>query len=292
VNVTVPIRFGTQPSTYPGMGSSQPTIPPYVQLFYENGEQRECDALPIYEESCKDDQPPPFSPIAPVMSQSSVRAASEPVSSPSPFHGPEEVPAPGETLTAGEGDSRSPSPSPPSEPSDEDDDPMDGSYRSDMSFPLDDAPSDIQARPDLTASLRGADGRPITTSPAATRTATATPPITRFAALACRFQGLQLPPPTESMLPDVLSAGARSPSTPRAYPYPSFAAAQALHAAAGPSQAGDSSLGSDQMDVDTSRVREPSTDAERVPITPSGRTARFKLHQPIPIRAPITSNDL
>ncbi|ORY29829.1 hypothetical protein BCR39DRAFT_505406 [Naematelia encephala] len=52
VILTTPIRFGTCPSTCPSSSSSTSPdhiqLPAYVQLFRENGEQRECDPLPLY----------------------------------------------------------------------------------------------------------------------------------------------------------------------------------------------------------------------------------------------------
>ncbi|KAK4690062.1 hypothetical protein P7C73_g25, partial [Tremellales sp. Uapishka_1] len=48
VILSTPIRFGTCPSTMPSANRSSPALPAYIQLFHENGELRECDALPLY----------------------------------------------------------------------------------------------------------------------------------------------------------------------------------------------------------------------------------------------------
>lgn len=41
-----PIRFATEPTTFPHRPLAAP--PPYVSMFHENGDMRECDPLPLY----------------------------------------------------------------------------------------------------------------------------------------------------------------------------------------------------------------------------------------------------
>jgi hypothetical protein len=48
VLLSAPIHFGTTPATL--YADKPPSLPPYVQLFHENGDQRECDPLPLYTE--------------------------------------------------------------------------------------------------------------------------------------------------------------------------------------------------------------------------------------------------
>jgi hypothetical protein len=44
--VELPIRFGSAPETLPTPASKGP--PPYIAVFHENGELRDCDPLPLY----------------------------------------------------------------------------------------------------------------------------------------------------------------------------------------------------------------------------------------------------
>ncbi|EIW67223.1 hypothetical protein TREMEDRAFT_64469 [Tremella mesenterica DSM 1558] len=48
VLLSTPIRFGTCQDTLPLSASSRSQLPPYIQLFHENGDLRECDPLPLY----------------------------------------------------------------------------------------------------------------------------------------------------------------------------------------------------------------------------------------------------
>ncbi|WVQ93510.1 hypothetical protein IAU59_000584 [Kwoniella sp. CBS 9459] len=48
VILSTPIRFGTCPSTMPSTSTKSLALPAYIQLFHENGDLRECDALPMY----------------------------------------------------------------------------------------------------------------------------------------------------------------------------------------------------------------------------------------------------
>ncbi|WWC88092.1 uncharacterized protein L201_002996 [Kwoniella dendrophila CBS 6074] len=51
VILSTPIKFGTCPSTMPDARPDAVPLPAYIQLFHENGDLRECDALPIYTKS-------------------------------------------------------------------------------------------------------------------------------------------------------------------------------------------------------------------------------------------------
>ncbi|WWC60381.1 uncharacterized protein I303_102953 [Kwoniella dejecticola CBS 10117] len=51
VILSTPIKFGTRPSTMPSNKEKPAPLPAYIQLFHENGEQREGDPLPLYSKS-------------------------------------------------------------------------------------------------------------------------------------------------------------------------------------------------------------------------------------------------
>nr|XP_019050465.1 hypothetical protein I302_00899 [Kwoniella bestiolae CBS 10118]OCF29395.1 hypothetical protein I302_00899 [Kwoniella bestiolae CBS 10118] len=51
VILSTPIKFGTCPSPIPSSKPKPAPLPAYIQLFHENGDLRECDALPIYSKS-------------------------------------------------------------------------------------------------------------------------------------------------------------------------------------------------------------------------------------------------
>ncbi|OCF40063.1 hypothetical protein I317_06138 [Kwoniella heveanensis CBS 569] len=87
VILSTPIRFGTCPSTMPSSSTKAPSLPAYIQLFHENGDLRECDALPVYSKSEDgsdeiSDRPPVQAPIPsePAPSYNSLFSSSAPSS--------------------------------------------------------------------------------------------------------------------------------------------------------------------------------------------------------------------
>lgn len=56
VQLSTPIRFATHPHTMPVPNSWAP--PPYIHTFHENGDQRDCDPLPLYSSAPPPDMPP------------------------------------------------------------------------------------------------------------------------------------------------------------------------------------------------------------------------------------------
>lgn len=65
IRLSAPIRFGTSISTVPGVDNSV-LLPPYIQVFHENGSMRQCDPLPLYTrtpEPTVAESPPPRSPV-------------------------------------------------------------------------------------------------------------------------------------------------------------------------------------------------------------------------------------
>jgi hypothetical protein len=76
VVLSVPIRFATSPTTEEVVQGDtcilrKPTLPAYIQMFHENGEQRQCDPLPMYTPSTASTPPPSYYPIAEAMVPSS-----------------------------------------------------------------------------------------------------------------------------------------------------------------------------------------------------------------------------
>ncbi|ODN86543.1 hypothetical protein L198_07237 [Cryptococcus wingfieldii CBS 7118] len=69
VLLSTPIRFATCPTTLPSRSAKTPALPAYIQLFLENGDLRECDPLPLYEDCLPPSPPAPTpAPSAPVLS--------------------------------------------------------------------------------------------------------------------------------------------------------------------------------------------------------------------------------
>jgi hypothetical protein len=69
VVLTTPIRFGTSPATEEIIRAGsrslrESVLPAYIQAFHENGEQRQCDPLPLYTKTAYSDPPPLYYTIA------------------------------------------------------------------------------------------------------------------------------------------------------------------------------------------------------------------------------------
>ena len=191
------------PSTMPGAADAASSIPPYVQLFYENGDQRDCDPLPIYKTVCEADQPPPFSPLPADPAADAVAALPMHAPIPRPPSVPtmsDELPEPGQTYRTGAPDSRPPSP-----PSDEDD-PMDGTDEDIGSSAEESTMTDMDTPMSEVSGSSGGNVRP------EARPTTGSPAITS------RIARLNIPGPPR--LPEMAFSGAMSPIRPPGYPFP------------------------------------------------------------------------